>query len=77
MLSEFIDKGYTMLKGAIPADVIDKARFDLARAYLGCYNELRFDSYTDRSDQVHGGPPPMMWPLVLSIFIRCAPASAN
>ena len=47
LLSEFIDKGYTMLKGAIPADVIDKARFDLARAYLGCYNELRFDSYTD------------------------------
>jgi Phytanoyl-CoA dioxygenase (PhyH) len=44
LLSEFIEKGFVVLRAAVPSDVIDKARYDLAKAYLGSYETLLFDS---------------------------------
>jgi hypothetical protein len=44
LLSDFIENGFVVLRAAIPSDTIDRARHDLAKAYLGCYDELLFDS---------------------------------
>jgi len=49
LLSEFIDKGFVVLRAAISADIIGRVRYDLAKAFLGCYETLRFGSSDDKS----------------------------
>ena len=44
LLSDFNTNGFVVLTSAIPSNFIDDARYDLARAYLGCYDNLTFAS---------------------------------
>jgi hypothetical protein len=44
LLSDFIENGFVVLRAAVASATIDRARHDLAIAYLGCYDTLLFDS---------------------------------
>jgi Phytanoyl-CoA dioxygenase (PhyH) len=44
LLLEFIDCGFVVLRSAIPSEIIDRARYDLAKIYLGCCSTLLFDA---------------------------------
>jgi hypothetical protein len=46
LLAKFIDDGFVVLQDTIRQSVVDHARHDLAKAYIGCYEALRFDCAT-------------------------------
>ncbi|MBV9252266.1 MAG: hypothetical protein JO227_23845 [Acetobacteraceae bacterium] len=49
LLSEFIENGFVVLRAAVAPEVTSRARYDLAKAYLGCFSAVLFDTATQSS----------------------------